>query len=475
MTRLEELTDWVSSKPPKVVAQHIEQLETENNELKGRLAQDSHNSNRPPSSDGLGKRPRLGSLRKRLNKGKRKRKPGGQPGHPGRTLQQVPKADKEVVHPLNSCPCGECGGISLRGQPVKGHELRQVFELPPIKLFVTEHQAEIKICPVSGKEVRAAFPEGVNAPVQYGPRYKGYMTYMNKEQFLPFKRLAQLSEDLFDQPLSPGTIVAANQQAYDNLAEFEGKLVKGLIKAEVLHADETGIRVGKQLHWLHVACTKKATFYGVHRNRSNAAMDSFGILPHFKGWLVHDDLKQYMKYDCLHAKCNEHILRQLNFVAEVEKEAWAEKVIQFLLDQLDQSEQGPLDEKPFKKMLANYHDILKEGRLLHPRLARGQRRVKQSKAANLLNRLEDDDLSVLAFRFDPRVPFTNNAAEQVIRSAKVQQKISGCFRTLKGAKINARIKSYTSTCRKLGHNLWDAMQRAMIGKPFMPSTPNRGP
>src|SRR5580704_17312794 len=174
MTRLEELIVWVSSKPPKVVAQHIEGLERENKELKGRLAQDSHNSNKPPSTDGLGKRPR--SLRKRRKK--RKRKPGGQPGHPGRTLQQVPKPDQELVHPLNLCPCGECGGISLRGQPLQDYERRQVFELPTIQLFVTEHQAEIKICPVSGKEVRASFPEEVRAPVQYGPVYRAFMSYM---------------------------------------------------------------------------------------------------------------------------------------------------------------------------------------------------------------------------------------------------------------------------------------------------------
>jgi transposase len=440
----------------------VRQLRCEVKELKARLALNSRNSSKPPSTDGLAK-PAPKSLRQKTG-----RRPGGQPGHPGRTLQPLTQPDHVRLHVLGGCPCGRCGGRSLRQEPVLGHEKRQVFELPQKPLEVTEHQAEIKRCPVSGRLVTAAFPPGVNAAVQYGARFKAQMVYFNVEHFIPFARLTRICEDLYGQPLSEATVVAANQGAYAHLAPFEQRLVELLPQALVNGCDESGLRVAKRLHWLHVVSNPGLTFYGVHAKRGAEAMDEFGILPCCKNWLIHDHWKPYFTYqDCLHALCNEHHLRELKFLAEEHQESWAQEMSRFLLDCLERRKsQGVLDERQFKPIQAQYRAILKKARRVHPR-RKGS--GPQSKGANLLNRLEDFELNVLAFTIFAEVPFTNNGAERDIRMEKTRQKVSGCFRTLHGARVFARIRSYISTCRKQGRNILEELQKAIVGKPFMPS------
>ena len=437
-------------------------------ELKARLALNSRNSSKPPSSDGLAKPPPK-SLRQKSG-----RRPGGQPGHPGRTLQPAAQPDHVRVHKLDLCPCGACHGRSLCHEPVLDYEKRQVFELPQKPLEVTEHQAEVKRCPVSGRVVSAPFPEGVCAPAQYGPRFKAQMVYFNDQHFIPYQRLTQVCQDLYGQPLSEATVVAANQRAYDNLAPFQQRLEELLPQAPVNGCDESGLRVGESLHWLHVISNPWMTLYGVHPKRGTAAMDELGVLPRCKNWLIHDHWKPYFTYDgCLHALCNEHHLRELKFLHEEHQEVWAQKMSTFLLDCLERRKtQGVLDERQFKKVRAQYRAILQEGRRRHPRRTDGG---AQSKAANLLNRLEDFDLSVLAFTLFEEVPFTNNGAEQDIRMEKTRQKVSGCFRTLRGARVFARIRSYISTCRKQGRNILEALEKAIVGKPFFPSAPPAGP
>jgi transposase len=447
----------------------VRQLRRQVKELKARLALNSRNSSKPPSSDGLAKKPNPKSLRQKTG-----RRPGGQPGRVGRTLQPRARADHVKVHALSRCPCGLCQGRSLQHEPVLGHEKRQVFELPLKPLEVTEHQAEIKRCPVSGCLVSAPFPEGVNAPAQYGPRFKAQMVYFNVEHFIPYQRLTRICDDLYGQPLSEATVVAANQRTYDHLARFERRIVQLLPQAPLNGCDESGLRVAKSLHWLHVVSNPWLTFYGVHAKRGREAMDQFGILPRCRHWLIHDHWKPYFAYDdCLHALCNEHHLRELKFVAEEYQERWAQEMSRFLLDCLEQrNRQGVLNKRQFKKIQAQYRALLKKGRSDHPRRAD---RGSQSKAANLLDRLEDFELSVLAFTVFEEVPFTNNGAERDIRMEKTKQKISGCFRTLHGACVFARLRSYISTCRKRGRNILEELQKAVLGKPFMPSGFPAGP
>jgi transposase len=447
--------------------EEVRDLRREVKELKDRLSLNSSNSSKPPSTDGLAKQAPK-SLRKKTG-----RKPGGQPGHPGRTLELIAKPDHIIAHKLDHCTCGQCQGRSLRHEPVLDYAKRQVFELPQKPLEVTEHQAEIKRCPISGRLVTAPFPVEVKAPAQYGPRFKAQMVYFNQQHFIPFERLTQVCEDLYGQPLSEATIAAANQCTYDSLAPFELALVDLLPQAPLNHCDESGVRVAKKLYWLHVISNAEWTFYGIHPKRGVEAMDYFNILPRCKNWIIHDHFKPYFTYkDCLHALCNEHHLRELKFLYEEHQEAWAEELSRFLLDCNERCQRtGVLSERGFKKVLARYHAILAIGRRRHPRL---QGCGPQSKAANLLNRLIDFDLCVLAFLIDPVVPFTNNQGERDIRMEKVRQKISGCFRTLHGARVFARNRSYISTCRKQGLNILDALTDAILGKPFIP-TLARGP
>ncbi len=446
----------------------VRELRRELKELKARLALNSTNSSKPPSTDGLAK-PVPKSLRTKTG-----RRPGGQPGHPGKTLQPVARPDHVVAHALDRCTCGLCGGCSLRQQPVLDYEKRQVFELPQKPLEVTEHRAEIKRCPLSGALVVAPFPQQVNAPAQYGPRFRGQMVYFNQEHALPYTRLTRICQDLYGQPLSEATVVAANERTCQNLAPFENTLRDLLPQAPALNLDESGLRVAGKLHWLHVISNASLTFYGVHPQRGREAMDYFDILTRCTHFVIHDHFKAYFSHThCLHALCNEHHLRELKFLAEQEHEPWAGQMSRFLLDCLARRKShGVLDQKQFKKVRAGYRAILRKGRLLHPQKQGGG---AQSKAANLLDRLEDFDLNVLAFAIFEEVPFTNNGAERDIRMVKVRQKISGCFRTLHGARVFARIRSYISTCRKQGRNILDELEKAVLGKPFIPSAPPAGP
>ena len=447
----------------------VAQLEQQLRALEGRLAQNSSNSHRPPASDGF-RKPCVKSLRTRSG-----RQPGGQPGHPGQTLQPVRKPDYTQIHELAVCP--QCGGGGLGREPVLDYERRQVFDLPARPLEVTEHRAQIKGCPHCGTEVRAAFPVGITAPVQYGPRFQSLMVYLNQQQLLPYDRLAQLCQDLFGQPLSVGTLVAANERVFAQLEPFARAVVQQVPQAPVVHLDESGLRVAGALHWLHVASTSQLTFYGVHPKRGAEAMDAFGIVGACRQWVVHDHWKPYFSYpECLHALCNEHLLRELKFLWEEQQEVWARQLSNLLLAlHRRRQKHGPFSERQFKRAWKSYRAVVRRGRYRHPRPPAGQGRHAQSKAANLLERLEDFDWSILAFLWDERVPFTNNQGEQDIRMIKVRQKISGCFRTLHGAQMFCRIRSYLSTCRKQGRNLWDAIQRAVMGQPFIPSCPPAGP
>lgn len=274
-------------------------------ELAARLAKNSHNSSKPPSSDGYVK-PDPKSLRTKSGL-----KSGGQNGHPGVTLAPVDKPDFIVVHPLKHCPCG-CGA-SLRRCLLVRHEKRQVFELPPQKLRVTEHRAEVKICPNSGREVSAAFPAGVNAPTQYGPRFIAWLVYLRVQQLIPLERIGQMCADLFGRLVSDASVQAAVGAAHSALAGFEAKVADLIAQSPIAHADETGLRVAGSLHWLHVVSTKSLTWYGVHKRRGGEAIKHFSLLPRFAGRLIHDCLAAYFELQCAHGLCNAHLAARAHF------------------------------------------------------------------------------------------------------------------------------------------------------------------
>ena len=441
-------------------------------ELESQINKNSRNSSKPPSSDGPAK-PKPKSLRK-----KGTRKSGGQPGHKGHTLKQVEQAD-HVVTLYAACGC--CSDADLTHCEVEAYERRQVFDLPQPRLEVTEYCAEIKHCPQCGKRARGEFPEGVTAPTQYGARFNALLVYLNQQQLLPAARTVQLMADIFAQKVSQGTLFRAVNACHGRLSGFEESIKDQLRKGGVLHADESGLRTAGSLHWLHVASTERLTFYGVHKKRGRIAMDEFNILPGFSGRLIHDFWKPYLAYDCLHGLCNTHHLRELLFLFEEQKQTWAGKMTEVLLDmhhftltrkeipaiQLTEEEKTP--------WLARYRDIIGQGWQANPlppsapeSAPKKRGRVAKTKAQNLLVRLEGHESSVLAFLHDLNVPFTNNLGEQDIRMLKVRMKISGCFRTLDGAKQFARIRGYLSTARKNGLNLLDAMTQVFQGTPVIP-------
>ena len=317
----EELLSLARRRPKTLVDMFLD--------LQGRLACNSTNSHQPPAADGLAK-PAPKSLREKTG-----RKPGGQPGHPGATLALVENADHVQTHQTQLCTCGFCQRVSLADQPVLAYDRRQVFDLPPLRLEVTEHRAAIKLCPVSGLLVMARFPAGVVAPVQYGPHFRGLTLYLFHQQILPFDRLRHICQDWFGQPLSLGTLTQTNARAHQALAPVDAVVVRGLIQADVVNVDESGLRVAGRLQWLQVACTAELTFYGVHGRRGAAAMDALGVLPHCQQWLGHDHWKPYCKYDAFHALCHQHRLRELKFLAEEGHEAWAARLTTLLLDWKD--------------------------------------------------------------------------------------------------------------------------------------------
>lgn len=435
-------------------------------QLEAQLAKNSSNSSKPPSSDGLKKPPKTASQR-----GTSGKKPGGQKGHKGRTLEQVKVPDHVVTH----LP-GECGGCGLSLQEVIGNlvERRQVFELPEPKVEVTEHRIEEKTCPCCSSISKGYFPKNVTAPVQYGERIQALAVYFTHQHFLPSDRLSQMFQDIFGIGISPATCANVDQKLFFQLEPFEANLKEHLISSDTLHFDETGMRCNKKLHWIHVASSSFATFYGIHTKRGKEAIDDFGILPSFRGNAIHDHWFPYFSYEqAIHSLCNIHHLRELTFVHEHEKEEWAKEMKDFLIRAKKlvetHSSSDSLPAEQIKALEKEYGKIVLNGLEYHLNLTplpKGKRgKQKQRVGKNLLNRLSDKCECVLRFIKDFSVPFTNNLGEQDIRMIKLKHKISGCFRKIERGKIFCRIRSYISTSRKQGWRIWNAISNAIKGSP----------
>jgi transposase len=437
--------------------------------LQDQLAKNSRNSGNPPSSDGQ-KKPSPKSLRE-----KGKRPTGGQKGHKGHTLKMVETPDHMVRHAVQGC--SRCGA-DLRAVAAEGVEKRQVFDVPPLRLEVTEHQAEIKCCSGCGARVKGEFPATVTQPVQYGARYKAQAVYLSAYHLLPLARTCAILGEFYGHVPSEALLLTAQMECAEQVQPALEQVKAQLTAADVVHCDETGVRVESRLNWLHVVGTTHLTYYTVDLKRGQAGMNAMGILSEFRGWAVHDAWVAYFTFDqCQHALCNAHHLRELRFIQEQYGQVWAQAMATLLLDIKHEVETAPPDltRLPAERIAdyeRRYAAILAQGFAANPppqpSAVPKRGRKKQTPPQNLLARLQRYQAETLAFMLDFRVPFDNNLAERDVRMMKVKQKISGCFRTRLGAKTFCALRSYISTARKHGQNLIQAIQDALLGQPFMP-------
>lgn len=449
--------------------ERIGQLEARFEALENQRKKDSRNSSKPPSGDGVGKRTK--SLRK-----KGERSSGGQSGHPGSTLEWSEQVDEVVTHSVLQCQaCGQ----ALNEVAIESWMLRQVHDLPPLRLIVSEHQAEQKRCPCCGVLNQAAFPTEVNSVVQYGSSIKGLMVYLMVGQLLPSRRACDVLREVLGCDVSEATLYNACQHCHEQLEPVEQDLKHAVQETMVGHFDETGIRVGGKLMWLHVACTAALTHYFIHPKRGQVAMDAMDILPNFTGTSIHDSWSSYAHYECGHGLCNAHHLRELLFVLERYQQSWAEEMMDLLVEIKTQVESAQtaglnaLSRAQLTNFEQRYQRLIQQGFKDNPPAERDPKkpqsrgRPKQSPPRNLLNRLSQQSL-VLAFMYDFRVPFDNNQAERDLRMMKLKQKISGGFRSIKGAQIFCRIRGYLSTLRKQGIKVLDALKQVFAGTSICP-------
>lgn len=452
-----------------VLQDHLEQMEVRMQRLEDQVAKDSSNSSKPPSSDGL-RKSKTRSLRK--SKG---RKAGGQPGHEGHTLEMTSEPDHVQVHELSSCP--HCS-TDLSAMVAAEHRRRQVYDIPPVQIEVTEHQAEIKHCPSCQQTVEAPFPACVTQPVQYGPRLKAQASYLNNYQLIPVARTCELLGDFYGHSPSWDFIKQANQAVEAGIAPSLAEIERLIKLAKIAHSDESGLRVEGQLHWLHSISTEWLTLYNLHRKRGREAMVEIGILPQLTGWIMHDHWASYLAFEaCNHAFCNAHHLRELQFITDQYEQTWAVDMAELLClikQEVDEctADANSLPSDRLTHFDTEYDAILQRGFEVNPApepsTVKKRGRPKQSAPKNLLDRLQKHKAGTLAFMYDFDIPFDNNLAERDIRMVKLKQKISGSFRTKAGADTFCAIRSYISTVRKHGGNVIAALHDSLTGQPFIP-------
>lgn len=436
-------------------------------ELEARLNKTSHNSDKPPSSDGY-RKPSPKSLRKKTG-----RRSGGQAGHEGTTLEMVAQPDRMEEH-WPEC-CTSCGQpLQADHARARGYEARQVHDMPAVRIEVTEHRAMRVCCGRCGVVSQGAFPQGVQAGVQYGSGVASLAVYAQVHQLLPLERTRELLCDVSGGEPSEGTLVNMLAGCAQRAAPSVAQIKAAVMQAKVVRFDETGARVAGKLHWLHSASTEQLTYYAIDPKRGRSAQERIGILPMFEGIAVHDAYASYTLDHGEHALCNAHLLRELTALEECSRQRWPTRLKTLLVEmktRVDTAiEQGRtrLRRDVQARLEADYDRLVKRALAANPRpkYRPDQRgRPRASPARNLAERLRDHKDCVLRFLRDFRVPFDNNLAERDLRMMKVKQKISGCFRSETGAHRFAIVRSYLSTARKQGYRAFDALRALFDGRP----------
>jgi len=448
-------------------ASEIAELRRRVADLEERLGRTPRNSSMPPSAE-LFTKPPAPSRAERRAAG---RKQGKQPGAPGKHLAQVADPDVVVTHAPEAC--SSCGS-GLEDAEVVDVESRQVFDLPEIRLFVTEHMAERRRCSC-GATTKASFPPVATAPACYGPGIRALAAYLAVHQHLPADRMAQLFADVLGAPVSVGALAQMVTEAAEATGPFLDATRALLRDAPAVHFDETGARAVGRLHWVHSASTALLTYIDCHKKRGRAAMDDLGVIGQMSGVALHDGWKPYRHYDVAHALCNPHHLRELLAVGVRWDQGWANDLADLLREAKHTVESARadgadhLDAATLHSIRVRYGQLVAKGLAANPAPTIGKRAGYEKKAFNLLRRLDTQRADVLRFTVDFAVPFDNNQAERDIRMVKLQQKISGSWRTLAGAKHFCAIRSYVSTMRKHDADILAGLRLLFEGQVWLPT------
>ena len=468
--KIQELTkrEKELTKREKELKGQLDELRKKYDEV---VEKNSKNSSLPPSRDGNSKpntnKPNPKPAGRKKTK---KRLSGGQKGHKGARLEPVCHPDRVVEHTLDSTEDGR----KIPSSWFVEWEERQVTDIEPIVTLITAHRRAVYRDPKSEEEYKAPYPDEAKAPVNYGSRIKTMAAALTYICYVPVKKTAGFIQEVCKVPMSEGTVSNIKKSTANHLEGFEKEAVEKLTKADRLHSDETGFRVKTDSYWCHVYASDLVTQFFMHKKRGSEAMEEIGILPDYRGNLVVDFLASYRKI-AIHADiyfCNPHLVRDLRGVAEQAGQTWPEELIELLYDGLDKVRDTgeALSKKEYNEWRRKFDQLLERGSELNPeppdpppgtKKKRGRR--KRTKARNLINRLLEHSEGYLGFLTDMRVPFSNNDAERPLRMMKVQQKVSGCFRTVEGSKEFARVRGYLETLRKNGRNLFLGLQDAIEG------------
>lgn len=425
-------------------------------ELEDRLAKyenpkNSGNSSISPSQDPFRK---TKSLREKTSK-----KIGGQKGHKGMKLKMTSTPDVIVVHDIAQCSC--CGYVLP--EESNGYDSRQVFDLPPISIQVTEHRRIKKTCLHCGKQNKGVFPKDLVQEAQYGTNLKSLCVYLQNYQMLPYARCSEFIYDLTGHYISTGSLSNFQRQYFNLLEPYQQEITKQLLQSPILHADETGIRLNGKNSWIHVVSNKSISFFAHHLKRGKQAMDDIGILEKYNGILIHDRFSSYFSYQCHHSLCNAHILRDLVYVEETFEADWAKQIRNLLIRAKTKKDQDPnLKSSYYSRIIKKYTNLIR------PIIKNYDKKFKKTDEQRLAFALEKHKYLFLKFIKQPEVSFDNNQAERDLRMIKVKQKVSGCFRSQTHAQYFASIRGYITTLKKNNRNVLENIEKTFLKNPFIP-------
>jgi transposase len=452
--KVDELMERLCVKDKEIerLTDEVAALRDQRDKFKAMLNKNSANSSKPPSTDGF-RKAKASSLRQQSGK-----KPGGQWGHPGRTIELFQNPTKIIEKkPESVCSCGgmvQCGD---------GYTPKQVADVKVV-VDVVEERVYSGRCERCGKIHHGEFSEGFVNPVQYGSNVKTLVALLGGYGNVTVNKTVDILNGISGGALqlSEGTVVNFQKSLADKIQQPLEIIKQRLIQCNVLGADETGCRVNGKLNWIQVFSNSQYTLFGINKKRGNLYADDMDILDLFTGILVHDHFKSYYGYTLMtHAECNAHILRYLKAVIEIMKHTWATDLAELFRDANKLKKhylsmgRYSMDENKLNSISAHYDEILEAGKAQYAAATETKKNISYFNDERLLLiRLRKYKQEHLRFLTNFEVPFDNNGSERGARFFKGKLKVAGCFRSEEGAKNYAKIASLISTLKKQGANVY---------------------